>query len=221
MDRVCHNAVVLSEFNIGMSNVVPMDAKESMDELALGLDWAQWLLRSVRQRCAGILLPEQTDRKTAMREWEHLACVRFQLGLGRCLADAMSAAADRNVAALARFEVAWGKLLTAEEAERSAEAGHWLLGCMKGAHHVGILHRVQELVQQKGLNGHIGVVWPVVACVFQIPTAAMLCEYLRLEYQCSVRCLPDAMHDASRSNLFRAVKSVLPNWPSIVSEIAV
>ena len=95
------------------------------------------------------------------------------------------------------------------ERERSAEAGELLLGSVRGARHAGVLHGLQESVSLRRMEGHIGVVWPVVASVFQLSASAMLAEYLRLEILCASKRLPEMPERHYVEDLGRAVRETL------------
>jgi hypothetical protein len=81
-------------------------------------------------------------------------------------------------------------LLAEPERERSIEAGTVLLARTEGARYQGALGHYREAVGQGLADGHIGVVWPCLAQLFQLSAAAMLAEYLRMEWETAARDLP-------------------------------
>ncbi|MBL9115472.1 MAG: hypothetical protein JNJ83_10745 [Verrucomicrobiaceae bacterium] len=191
-----------------------MDVMASLDEMQQGLDWVHWLLRSLRQRCAGIVLPEASCAADLFSRWQHLAKERFRGGMGQSLLEVMRKAADHRRVEWGPLESRWVALLSSEEAERSAKAGHWLLKSVKGARHAASLTNLAGRVMSGELVGHIGIVWPVVASTFQLPEVAMLSEYLRLEYQCAARLLPEVPLDAGGNEIVASVSRVIGEMPS-------
>jgi hypothetical protein len=200
--------------------IVPIDGKAALDDMELGLDWAHWLLRSVRQRCGGILLQVHEEAAEFEQEWHALVTKRFHTGLGAALVKSWEAAEARSFEALASAEEGWVRLLTGSATARSETAGHLLLSATRGAHHAGVLQTVQEAVQEGRLTGHIGLVWPVVASVFQLPASTMLLEYLRLEFQCGSRQLVEVtpfQQDARLTDAVRWVLRLFRHPPRVVS----
>ena len=141
-----------------------------------------------------------------------LAEIRFPQSLGPQILQSLRKAQFADVTALAAEEKAWAALLSLSENERSVEAGRWLLQCMKGARHAGVLTAVQEAVAQEKMLGHMGVVWPVIGAVFQLSPVAAFAEYLRLEFQCAARRLPDVSAQPPLGQLTRSVKLTLSSW---------
>jgi hypothetical protein len=189
--------------------IVPWDVSSSVEEMAQGLEWVHWLLRSLRQRCAGIVVPESDASAEALTNWRVLALTRFPEKMGPVMLETMRVTAQRRYRELRDLELAWEAALTAEEAERSVFAGHCLLKSLAGARHVGGLETVRAAIQRGELAGHIGLVWPVVAVVFFLSEVAMLGEYLRLEYQCAMRAKSEVPLDAEAASLVKSVRLVM------------
>lgn len=180
----------------GAGSIVSIDDNASVEDLTLGLDWTQWLLRSVRQRCAGVVLPEQDSLAALRKEWPLWLGRQFRQQLGPALLAGADAAHQSTVESLQAGEMRWLSCLSNEEAARSEKAGRQLLSSMKGARHAGPLALLQEAHSSGSVRAHIGLVWPVVAHVFQLSPGIMLAEYLRLELQCAGRRLPGLQEDS-------------------------
>jgi hypothetical protein len=193
----------------GAGSIVSIDDTASLEDLSLGLDWTQWLLRSVRQRCAGIVLIEQDSHAALRADWPQWLMTRFVPDLGPALLNCARAALAADPQSLTQAEQAWSAKLTPDEVSRSVKAGRQLLRSVRGAKHAGALHLLQEARLNNSLCGHIGLVWPVVAHVFQISPATMLAEYMRLELQCAGRRLPGLREEPFSAQMVHAVKTVL------------
>jgi hypothetical protein len=169
--------------------IVPWDVSSSVEEMAQGLEWVHWLLRSLRQRCAGIVVPESDASAEALTNWRVLALTRFPEKMGPVMLETMRVTAQRRYRELRDLELAWESLA--------------------GARHVGGLETVRAAIQRGELAGHIGLVWPVVAVVFFLSEVAMLGEYLRLEYQCAMRAKSEVPLDAEAASLVKSVRLVM------------
>lgn len=170
-------------------SIVSVDAGVSLDEQGRGLDWVHWLLRSVRQQCEGLVLQRQ-DTKTLMHgRWRVFVRERFETGLGSTLIEAWNTTALRDAEGLVALEARWRRQLSAEESERSQLAGQLLLKRTQGARYQGALGHFRQHVEEGRADGHIGIVWPALAHLFQLSPVIMLSEYLRLEWETSVRDL--------------------------------
>lgn len=173
----------------GAGVIVSMDERVPVDDLAQGLDWVRWMLRSVRHRCEGVIL-ERPDFAADLRLlWRAFVRDRFVPALGGILLDAWRASAAGDIAKLVHLEAEWAWHLTDEELERSIAAGRLLLNSTRGARYQGTLGHLREAVARGEARGLIGVVWPAVAHLFQLTPAALLAEYLRLEWETASRDL--------------------------------
>ena len=164
-----------------------MDAGLSVDDQTRGLDWVHWLLRSVRQRCPSVVMQRIEDRVTAQSQWRKFVRERFLPELGELLLRAWSQAEARDVAGLMECETRLASILNEEESERSILAGRLLLECTQGALYQGVLGHFRTAVEEERAAGHIGIIWPALAAMFQLTPAAMLAEYLRLEWDTTTR----------------------------------
>lgn len=181
----------------GAGSIVSIDDTASLDDLTLGLDWTQWLLRSVRQRCAGVILPEQSVLSDLRKVWPIWLRERFGNDLGPALLACAEAIQTNSLAALRAGEKRWSCSLSESEAERSIQAGSQLLKSVRGARHAGSLFLVQEAYASRTIMGHIGLIWPAVASLFQLSPAMMLAEYLRLELHCAGRQIAGMKEEAA------------------------
>lgn len=193
----------------GAGSIVSMDDSATVEDLSRGLDWAQWLLRSVRQRCAGVLLPEASSAAELKKRWGPWLEGRFVPDLGPCLLDAWESAGERDAQTLMDCANEWAGMLSTEERTRSLRAGHQLLRSLRGAKHTGLLSMLQESAHDEEWAGHVGIVWPVVATVFQVSPSIMLAEYLRMEVKCSARLLPELHEEAYVPAMLKAVQASL------------
>lgn len=177
----------------GGGSIVSMDAALSVAEQAHGLDWVHWLLRTVRQRCDGVVWPAR-DRKTLIQiEWRAFAKQRFESELSPLLLRAWRACEARDTDALVALEQAWATILSEEENERSIRAGKLLLKRTTGARYQSVLGHYRMAVKEGTASGHIGIAWPALAHLFQLTPATMLAEYLRLEWETATRELDGVM----------------------------
>lgn len=170
-------------------SIVSVDAGVSLDEQAHGLDWVHWLLRSVRQQCEGVVLERQASKTQMHGRWRVFVRERFERGLGSVLIEAWNTAALRDAKGLVALESRWRQQLSEEECERSLLAGQLLLKRTQGARYQGVLGHYRQHVEDGRAEGHIGIVWPALAHLFQLSPAIMLSEYLRLEWETAVRDL--------------------------------
>lgn len=193
----------------GAGSIVSMDDSATVEDLSHGLDWTQWLLRSVRQRCAGVVLEESTSLAALRSRWNSWLEQRFIPHLGPCLLTAWEAACRRDSESLLHSGSIWESLLSPHECQRSLLAGKQLLRSLRGAKYTGLLSLLQELSRQHGKAAQLGIVWPVVASIFQVSPAVMLAEYLRLEIQCSARQLPALPDDLYLQSMLKAVQCTL------------
>ena len=170
-------------------SIVSMDMQVPVDDLAQGLDWVRWMLRSVRHRAEGVVL-ERPDSTAEVRElWRGFVQKRFVAGLGHVLMEAWQASAAGDMPRLIELEAEWAWHLNDEELGRSINAGRVLLNSTKGARYQDTLGHLREAVDQGRAKGLIGIVWPAVAHLFQLTPAALLAEYLRLEWETATRDL--------------------------------
>lgn len=193
----------------GAGSIVSIDDSASVEDLTQGLDWTQWLLRGVRQRCQGVILPEQPSLSSLVNIWPDWLEKRFIPKLGPALLDAAANHQRISPRELAGHEAMWSALLSSDEAQRSAEAGGQLLRSVRGARHAGALVQLQEASAGGHIQCHIGLVWPVVAGVFQLSPGMMLSEYLRLELQCAGRSLAGLAEEPFKPALVHSVQKVL------------
>lgn len=188
----------------GGGSIVSMDAAMSVADQSHGLDWVHWLLRTVRQRCDGIVWPRREAKTSIQTEWRSFAKERFHEQLAPLLLKAWHACEARDVDALMHVESAWDVMLDEAERARSIRAGKLLLKRTTGARYQGVLGHYRIAVQGGAAEGHIGVAWPALAHLFQLTPATMLAEYLRLEWETSTREL-DGVHDPIGSGAFHQV----------------
>ena len=174
-------------------SIVSMDATLSVTEQAHGLDWVHWLLRTVRQRCNGVVWPARDHKMLIQIEWRAFAKQRFETELSPLLLKAWRHSETRDIAALVALEQAWAAILSTEENERSIRAGKLLLKRTNGARYQSVLGHYRMAVQAGEASGHIGVAWPALAHLFQLTPATMLAEYLRLEWETATRELDGVM----------------------------
>lgn len=196
----------------GPGSIVSVDAGVSVAEQTRGLDWVHWLLRSVRQSCRGIVLPqaEFNARADSVRAaWRSFVETRFVPTLGPALLEAYAAVASRDPAAMHQLDTVWAKALSDDEAERSMEAGDTLLRRTAGARYQGALGHYRETVDAGNAAGHIGAVWPCVAHLFQLPAATLLAEYLRLEWETMTREMPPLATPIGSVSIEQVVARVL------------
>ncbi len=168
-------------------SIVSMDAGVPVEDLAQGLDWVRWMLRSVRHRCHGVVLERPDEPAMVRMLWRGFVQERFAKGLGSVLVQAWETAASNRIEDLIAQEGEWAWHLTDDELERSIAAGRVLLSSTRGARYQGVLGHLREAVDEGRARGVIGVVWPAVAHLFQLTPAAMLAEYLRLEWETATR----------------------------------
>ena len=169
--------------------IVSMDQAVPVDDLAQGLDWVRWMLRSVRHRAEGVVL-ERPDTGAEIRPlWRGFVQDRFVPGLGHVLMAAWQACAAGDIPRLIELEAEWAWHLNDDELERSIQAGRVLLNSTKGARYQDTLGHLREAVDAGRARGLIGIVWPAVAHLFQLTPAALLAEYLRLEWETATRDL--------------------------------
>ena len=168
-------------------SIVSMDAGIPVEDLAQGLDWVRWMLRSVRHRCPGVVLEQPAEAAMIRMLWRGFVQERFIGGLGQVLVQAWQSAAAGNLPRLISHEGEWAWHLTDEELRRSIAAGRLLLNSTRGARYQGTLGHLREAVDAGQAQGRIGVVWPAVAHLFQLTPAALLAEYLRLEWETATR----------------------------------
>ena len=170
-------------------SIVSVDAGVSLDEQAHGLDWVHWLLRGVRQQCEGVVLERPATKAQMHTRWRAFVGERFERGVGAVLIEAWHTTARRDGPGLIKLETTWSKMLTPDEAHRSGLAGQLLLQRTHGARYQGVLGHFREDVESGRAEGHIGIVWPALAHLFQLSPVIMLSEYLRLEWETAVRDL--------------------------------
>lgn len=169
--------------------IVSMDSGLSVADQSRGLDWAHWLLRSVRQRCDGVLLDKLDCKTTAQASWRTFVRDRFLPVFGPALLQAWRLAEDRDVEALVRFDLAHSQTLTVAEDERSTHAAGVLLARTRGARYQGPLGHYRTAVAEGRAAGHMVIVWAAVAHLFQLTPSILIAEYLRLEWETATRDL--------------------------------
>lgn len=169
--------------------IVSMDSGLSVADQSRGLDWAHWLLRSVRQRSDGILFEKVEAKDTAHGAWRNFVRDRFLPVLGPALLQAWQLAENRDSEALTHYDATHAQLLTVSERERSTHAAQVLLARTRGARYQGQLGRYRTAVQEANAEGHIIIVWAAVSHLFQLTPSAMMAEYLRLEWETATRDL--------------------------------
>jgi hypothetical protein len=190
-------------------SIVSVDAGVSLDEQAHGLDWVHWLLRSVRQQCEGVVLERQETKTQMHTRWRAFVRERFERGLGSALIEAWNTAALRDTEGLVALEARWRQQLTDEESERSLLAGQLLLKRTQGARYQGALGHFRQHVDDGRADGHIGIVWPALAHLFQLSPAIMLSEYLRLEWETAVRDLNGIAQPFGQASMVKVAARVL------------
>ena len=190
-------------------SIVSVDAGVSLDEQAHGLDWVHWLLRSVRQQCEGVVLERQETKTQRHGRWRAFVRERFERGLGSALIEAWNTAALRDTEGLVALEARWRQQLTDEESERSLLAGQLLLKRTQGARYQGALGHFRQHVDDGRADGHIGIVWPALAHLFQLSPAIMLSEYLRLEWETAVRDLNGIAQPFGQASMVKVAARVL------------
>jgi urease accessory protein UreF len=190
-------------------SIVSVDAGVSLDEQAHGLDWVHWLLRSVRQQCEGVVLERQETKTQMHGRWRAFVRERFERGLGSALIEAWNTAALRDAEGLVALEARWRQQLTDEESERSLLAGQLLLKRTQGARYQGALGHFRQHVDDGRADGHIGIVWPALAHLFQLSPAIMLSEYLRLEWETAVRDLNGIAQPFGQASMVKVAARVL------------
>jgi hypothetical protein len=171
-------------------SIVSINGEVSLEEMTQGLDWVRWLLQGVRQRSCGIVLPCLPSAATVSIQWRHFIEDLLSPALGPCMLAAMDAALTSDEAVLLGLDSDWERELTKEQAERSRQAGALLLEKTAGARYQGVLGFVRQSVAEGSCVGHIGIVWPAVAAVFQLSPVTALAEYMRLEWETCTRDLP-------------------------------
>ena len=170
-------------------SIVSMDERVPLDDLAQGLDWVRWMLRSVRHRCEGVVLERPNTSAEIRLLWRGFVQDRFVPVLGHVLTTAWHASSAGDMRRLLEQEAEWAWHLSDEELARSIAAGRLLLNSTRGARYQGTLGHLREAVDEGRAQGLIGVVWPAVAHLFQLTPAALLAEYLRLEWETATRDL--------------------------------
>jgi len=190
-------------------SIVSMEADVSVMEQTQGLDWVHWLLRSVRQRCEGVVWQRMERKPTVQVQWRGFVRERFLPQLSSALLEMWELAATRDCAALIEAETRWSALLNDSERQRSMRAGHLLLQRTHGARYQGALGHYRVAVDEGTASGHIGVVWPTLAQLFQLTPAAMLSEYLRLEWETSTRELVGVAQPIGSGSFSKVVSAAL------------
>lgn len=178
-----------------------MDSGLSVADQSRGLDWAHWLLRSVRQRCDGVLMMRQNDKDSVHAHWRQFVQSRFLPVLGPALLAAWRQAEGRDAAALVQYEFTHRQTLSASERERSIRAAGLLLKRTKGARYQGPLGHYRAAVAEGKADGHMILVWAAVAHLFQLTPSAMIAEYLRLEWETATRDLPGVVAPFGSSSI--------------------
>ena len=194
--------------------IVSMDAALSVSDQTRGLDWAHWLLRSVRQRCDGVLLKPGEDKNLMHAQWRTFVRDQFLPSLAPGLMQAWQLVEERNVVGLLQLEQELAASLAKDELERATTAGRVLLKRTRGARYQGALGHYRKAVEEKQVEGNILIVWPAVAHLFQLPPAAMLSEYLRLEWETAVRDLSGIALPFGAGAFTRVVATALQSMQS-------
>ena len=200
--------------------IVSIDSGLSVTEQSRGLDWAHWLLRSIRQRCDGVLLGKLESKATAQSEWRTFIRDRFLPALGPALLQAWKFAEARDVSALIRFDQEQNRTLSKEERARSVRAADILLTRTRGARYSGALGQYRNAVDDEQATGHIVIVWAAVAHLFQLTPSVMLAEYLRLEWEAATRDVPGVPMPFGASAIdvvvLETLKASVPGEPSLL-----
>jgi hypothetical protein len=164
--------------------IVAYEGWVSADDLAHGSGWVRWLLRGVRARCDGVVF---ASREGAADAWDEFAERSFLPVIAPRLARAWEAALARDLTALLAADTALEKELDAAGAERSRRAGALLLAATRGARYQGILGHYRIEHEAGRAPGHFATVWAAVGNLFQFSLAAVLAEYLHLEWELAMR----------------------------------
>ena len=196
-------------FKQTVSSIVSLDSAVSLEEQTRGLDWVHWLLRSVRQSCEGVITEQVSTREALYANWRLFIKDKFIPVLGPALIKSWHSMASRDVEALLIQDQVWASLLLDAERSRSLEAGAVLLARTEGARYQGALGHFREALSAGEGEGHIGVVWPCIAQLFQLSAATMLAEYLRLEWETAARELSGVATPVGSVSFVKVVGAVL------------
>ena len=192
-----------------VKSIVSLDSAVTLEEQRQGLDWVHWLLQSVRQGCEGVIIARPTSKVKLNEAWRRFAKDKFIPRLGPALLEAQRSMAERDSDGLVAQDRAWADLLDAAERHRSILAGSLLLERTQGARYQGALGHYREAVEEGLGDGHIGIVWPCLAQMFQLSAATMLAEYLRMEWETAARDLYGAAQPVGSVAFAKIVEVVL------------
>jgi hypothetical protein len=163
-----------------MASIVSVDHEVSLEEQAQGLDWAHWLLGTVRQRCSdGLVLPPPALKESAHGDWRRFVEDIFLPTVAPLLMQAWQAALSRG-ASTALPEATTGRCL---------RGGQLLLDRTEGARYQAALGLLRQAIHEGRAESHLLVIWPCLALLFQLTPAVLLAEYLRLEWETATRDL--------------------------------
>lgn len=191
------------------SRIVSIDGHVPVEDMEQGLDWVRWVLQGVRQRGKGVIIPCQTTAAGVADQWRHFVDDLLSPALGPCMLAAVDAALHKDEAVLVTLDADWERELTAEQAERSLQAGALLLEKTAGARFQGVLGSVRHAVAEGHCAGHIGIVWPAVAALFQLTPVTALSEYVRLEWETCTRDLVAVPEPAGQAGFAQIVQRII------------
>jgi urease accessory protein UreF len=141
--------------------------------------------------------------------WRRFAVELWPQGMGAGLMQMWQLAGQGDLLGMRSAEAEMAQGLPLAERERSLRAGKLLLRTTDGARYQGILGKVREAVKAGECEGHFFLVWPVVSVLFQLTPAAMLAEYVRMEWETATRGLPGIALPEGRLGVQRLVQAVL------------
>jgi hypothetical protein len=165
---------------------------EALEDWARGLDWVQWLLSSIRQRMEHLhcTTSRPASEKLLCQEWSRFTENSLTTSVAPHFREVWQAVHSSNLQALLAADAAFSKSLSAEEAERSVEAGRLLLKATNKARYQGLLGHYRNACENGTSHGHFLTLWAAVADFFQLSLASAIAEYLRLEWAMATRHLP-------------------------------
>ncbi len=165
---------------------------EALEDWARGLDWVQWLLSSIRQRMNHLhwATSRPSSEKLLVQEWNSFTERSLNSTLAPHFREVWQAVHSSNLQALLAADAAFSESLSAEEAERSVEAGRLLLKATRNARYQGLLGHYRNACENGTTHGHFLTVWAAVSDFFQLSFASAIAEYLRLEWAMATRHLP-------------------------------
>jgi hypothetical protein len=183
--------------------VIALEPGVTLAELEQGLDWARWLLQSVRQRCEPLcFLPVNRKAGAVHEEWRCFVSERFEPVLAPLLQRALATGCQMST--LVELARELSAVLDRRESAVSQQAGLTLLQATQGAKYQGCLGHYREQVAQGQATAHFLVVWALVARLFQLSPVHACAEALRLEWELGVRDLdvlpePEGQHSIAQA----------------------